>query len=432
MAAEATHVLTALAFALFAVTVLFPLATLYLVALHLAKKPAALRAEAALLAAPLASDDHLPDVVVQLPCFNEGAVIGRALRHAAALDWPRERLHIQLLDDSTEPPHPDTLATITAVRAAGIDLAVLHRTHREAFKAGALRAGMEASPYRYFAILDADYVPEPDFLRRTMRGFAARPKPAFVQARFDYLNPAQNALTRVQRLLLDGHLGVEQATRSWAGHILPFNGTCGIWDREAIEAAGGWSGDTLAEDLDLSYRAFRAGRRGLFLTQVAVKGELPADTRAWEAQQRRWTKGFGQVARTMLPRLLVDRRLSLADRFAALLHLGIWWWLPVGVAAFVTGTLAALLNAEARWPLALTAITVVAFGLVSTILMLRAGNRLLRPGETPLLVFLGDIATMLRLGVGAVIGNLRATGEALIGRRSTFVRTPKTGGSADP
>lgn len=427
MVAGLGDLLTGLAMLLLALTALFPVATLTLLALHLGLKASALRAEAALLAAPLPPDEHLPHVVVQLPCFNEGAVIGRALRHAAALDWPRGRLHIQLLDDSTEPPHPETLAAIAAITAAGIDLAVLRRTRREAFKAGALRDGMAVSPHRYFAILDADYVPEPDFLRRAMRGFAAVPPPAFVQARFDYLNPGENALTRVQRMLLDGHLGVEQATRSWAEHILPFNGTCGIWDREAIESAGGWSGDTLAEDLDLSYRAFLAGRRGIFLTSVAVKGELPADTRAWEAQQRRWTKGFGQVARTMLPRLLVDGRLSLKDRFAVALHLGMWWWLPVGVVALGTTAAAALIDPAARWPLAIMAGAIIAGGFLSTVAMLRAGNRLLRPGETSLPRFLLDVGAMLWLGVGAVVGNLRAAVEALAGKRSVFVRTPKTG-----
>jgi cellulose synthase/poly-beta-1,6-N-acetylglucosamine synthase-like glycosyltransferase len=158
------------------------------------------------------------------------------------------------------------------LRGRGFDVVALQRTDRSGFKGGALHEAMQQTPHGYFAIFDVDYVPPPDFLRRCMRVFVAEPRTAFVQARFDFLNPHENALTEMQMVTLDAHLGIEQATRCWAGHPLPFNGTCGIWQRAAIEAGGGWKGDTVTEDLDLTYRGWVKGWRALFLTSVGVPG----------------------------------------------------------------------------------------------------------------------------------------------------------------
>src|SRR5262249_18753162 len=194
---------------------------------------------------------------------------------AIALDWPRDRLTIQLLDDSTDGSAAIAGTAVEERRALGHDVRLIHREDRSEFKAGALANGMTMLPFDYFAILEADYVPAPDSLQQTMACLLAEPRLAFVQARFDYLNAEASDITRTQAILLDAHLAIEQATRSWTGHPLPFNGTCGVWRRDAIEAAGGWQGGTLAEDLDLSYRAWRIGRRGRFLVTVPVPGELP-------------------------------------------------------------------------------------------------------------------------------------------------------------
>src|SRR5258708_12895889 len=166
---------------------------------------------------------------------------------------------------------------------------------------------------------------------------------AFVQARFDFLHPHDNARTEVQMVTLDAHLGIEQATRCWAGHPLPFNGTCGIWQRAAIEAGGGWRGDTVTEDLDLTYRGWIKGWRGLVLTSVAVPGELPADTRTWLRQQQRWQDGFRHVSLRMVPAILGSRNITLSSKAAALLHLCMSLNQPVLLVGVVSGLLAALL-----------------------------------------------------------------------------------------
>ena len=251
--------------------------------------------------------------MVQIPSFNEGGVLRRGVEAAARLDWPRDKLHIQVLDDSTDETAELARTVVAELRAQGFDIVALQRTDRSGFKGGALHEAMQQTPHDYFAIFDVDYVPPADFLRRCMRPFFAKsdgrgPNWAFVQARFDFLNPHENALTEMQMVTLDAHLGIEQATRCWAGHPLPFNGTCGIWQRAAIEAGGGWKGDTVTEDLDLTYRGWVKGWRALFLTSVAVPGELPADTKTWLRQQQRWQDGFRHVSLRMFPAILEEPR----------------------------------------------------------------------------------------------------------------------------
>jgi len=398
----------------------------WLLWLHVRLRRAGMEAERALLARALPSDADLPDVCVQLPVFNEGAIVQRAVRSAAGLDWPRGKLHIQVLDDSTD----DTAeyARAAAAEFPGLDIQVLHREDRAGFKAGALAAGMAALPRcQYFAILDADYMPAPDFLRLTMRPLLFEPKLAFAQARFDYLNAEANELTRVQALMLDGHLGVEQATRSWAGHPLPFNGTCGIWRRAAVEAAGGWRGDTLAEDLDLSYRAWLAGWRGTFLVSVAVPGELPDERRAWVAQQRRWAKGSGEVARRMAHVLRGAWRFGPTGFFGALLHLGQWWSTPILVLTALVAVAAGIIHPSAGPSLAVAGIVLALGAEVQAFLYWRLGNRLLRmpPLSWPRLI--GRGLMLQTLGARLLLRNITGIVEAIFARQSVFQRTPKRG-----
>ncbi|MGE4080833.1 MAG: glycosyltransferase family 2 protein [Reyranella sp.] len=305
--------------------------------------------EERLLALAPPPDEELPHVVVQIASYNEGFLVRRAAEAVARLEWPIDRLHIQICDDSTD----DTLAIAHAVagelRGRGFDVAVLHRKVRDGFKAGSLAAGVGATPHQYFAIFDADYVPAPDFLRRCMPVLLSDATLSFVQARIDYLNPDVNALTRAQVLLFDHHTGVEQTTRSWDGHALPFNGTCGIWRRAAIEAGGGWRGDTLAEDLDLSYRAWLAGFHGVFLATVTAPGELPTTFRAWASQQRRWTKGFSQIAYRMMAALFLGRIEGTRRRIVVFTHLSPALLAPVSALATVSGIALLIL----RWDWAL-------------------------------------------------------------------------------
>ncbi len=400
----------------------------WLMGLHLALRRRGLAAERAGLAVPLPPEGGLPHIVVQIPSFNEGAMVARAAAAAGALDWPRDRLHIQMLDDSTDDTTEHAAAAAAALRAAGCDAELLHRTDRTDFKAGALAAGMARAPHPFYAILDVDYLPAPDFLRRCMAPLLAAPRAAFVQARCDYLNAHENRITQVQMLMLDSHFAIEQATRSWAGHPVPFNGTCGIWRRAAIEAAGGWRGDCLAEDLDLSYRAWLKGWRGMFLATVAVPGELPATVRAWSRQQRRWTKGFGQVVRRMLPVILRDRGIGMRGKLASLAHLAMWWSLPISNAAFWGGVVALVLAPALLSSLGLVLLALAVLGHVTMFAYLRAGNLFFAEHALPWPRFARLYLRVMGIGNYVLVANLRAYVEALSGRQTIFERTPKRGG----
>lgn len=402
---------------------------LYMVILHHRLKQRGLDREEALLATPLPPDAELPHVVVQIPSFNEGPVLRRGVEAAARLDWPRDKLHIQILDDSTDET-ADLARTVTAeLKAQGFDIVALQRTDRSGFKGGALHEAMYKTPYDYFAIFDVDYVPSPDFLRNCMRVFVAEPKTAFVQARFDFLNPHENALTEMQMVTLDAHLGIEQATRYWAGHPLPFNGTCGIWQRAAIEAGGGWKGDTVTEDLDLTYRGWVRGWRAVFLTGVAVPGELPADMKTWLRQQQRWQDGFRHVGMRMFPEILKSPDITLASKGAALLHLCMALNQPILLTGVASGILAGLL-APPLVPLLLTVFFVtLAWVLICATTFLRAGHNFIRDGEMPPLRFAIVLVRFVAGQIGMLVRSLFVHIRKAIAppKPIVFDRTPKRG-----
>jgi cellulose synthase/poly-beta-1,6-N-acetylglucosamine synthase-like glycosyltransferase len=402
---------------------------LYMVVLHHRLKPAGLARENALLATPLPPDSELPHVVVQIPSFNEGGVLRRGVEAAAALDWPRDKLHLQVLDDSTDETAELARTVVAELRAQGHDIVALQRTQRSGFKGGALHEAMQKTPYDYFAIFDVDYVPRRDFLRLCMRPFFVNPDWAFVQARFDFLNPHENALTEMQMVTLDAHLGIEQATRCWAGHPLPFNGTCGIWQRRAIEAGGGWKGDTVTEDLDLTYRGWVTGWRAVFLTGVAVPGELPADAKTWLRQQQRWQDGFRHVSLRMFPAILRSREITPAAKGAALLHLCMSLNQPLLLVGVVSGLLAALL-APSLIPLLLTLfLGTLVWVLLCATTFLRAGHNFIRGGELSparfalvLLRFVGGQVAMLSRTLAVHVRKALDRPKPVI-----FDRTPKRG-----
>jgi cellulose synthase/poly-beta-1,6-N-acetylglucosamine synthase-like glycosyltransferase len=402
---------------------------LYMVVLNHRMRAKGLEREEELLATPLPPDAELPHVVVQIPSFNEGPVLRRGVEAAAKLDWPRDKLHIQLLDDSTDET-AELARTVTAeLRARGFDVVALQRTDRGGFKGGALHEAMQQTPHNYFAVFDVDYVPPVDFLRLCMRVFVAEPKTAFVQARFDFLNPHENALTEMQMVTLDAHLGIEQATRYWAGHPLPFNGTCGIWQREAIEAGGGWKGDTVTEDLDLTYRGWVKGWRSVFLVGVAVPGELPADMKTWLRQQQRWQDGFRHVGMRMFPEILKSRAIRPGAKLAALLHLCMSLNQPVLLVGVVSGVLAALL-APALIPLLVKLFVLTLIWVIfCAATFLRAGHNFIRDGEMPpgrfaivLLRFVGGQVGMLVRSLFVHLGKAFSRSKPIV-----FDRTPKRG-----
>jgi cellulose synthase/poly-beta-1,6-N-acetylglucosamine synthase-like glycosyltransferase len=260
-----------------------------------------------------------PRVTVQLPIFNERYVATRLIDAVCAFDYPRDRLEIQVLDDSTDDTTDRIARRVAHYRARGLDIHHLHRRRRTGYKAGALAAGCQQAQGELLAVFDADFVPPPEFLRETVPHFAD-PRLGVVQARWEHVNREYSLLTRAQAIFLDAHFLIEHVARNRAGHFFNFNGTAGIWRREAIVDAGGWHHDTLTEDLDLSYRAQLAGWRFLFLPEVTAPAELPVDVNAFKRQQFRWAKGSIQTARKLLgPVLRSD--LPWSTKVEATIHL---------------------------------------------------------------------------------------------------------------
>ncbi len=360
-----------------------------------------------------------PRVTVQLPVFDERLVVERLVEAACALRYPRDRLEIQVLDDSTDDTTERVARLARRFAAAGIDIVHLHRTARDGYKAGALAAGLECARGEWIAVFDADFVPAPDFLERTVPFFSDE-RTGVVQCRWEHLDCDLNALTRLQALAVDGHFGIEQVARCRSGWFLNFNGTAGVWRRRAIDEAGGWTGDTLTEDLDLSYRAQLAGWRIEYLLDTGVPAELPASLAAFKSQQRRWAKGSIQTARKLLGPVL-RAPLPAALKLQAALHLTHYLIHPLmllvaltSLPVHLTGTtatrgagtaLAALLFVGTCGPTALYVLSQRALG---------------RPLRTLL-----ALPALVLVGTGIALSNTRAVVEALAGRSSPFVRTPK-------
>jgi cellulose synthase/poly-beta-1,6-N-acetylglucosamine synthase-like glycosyltransferase len=403
---------------------------LYQLYVHLTLRREGLALERRRLAHPLPPDDRLPHIVIQIPSFNEGRMVENGIANAVGLDWPRDKLHIQVCDDSTDETAELARAAAERVAATGVDIVVIHRDDRTGFKAGALQAAMAQTPHEYFAIFDVDFVAPRDFLRRCMAVLLSAPKLAFVQARPDFLNAEENMLTRAQAVMLDFHYCIEQATRSWAKQALHFNGTCGIWRREAIDLGGGWRGDTLTEDWELSYHARLNGMSGTFITSVTAKGELPANLRTWIPQQQRWATGVGEVAWKMLPIVFGGGRFSAQARWDAVFPLAMWFVTSMFTVTAITMIVTMLLKPSIAWTLGLAVGAV--YVLTSTVLfwLMFIANRLLGRGTPFLRFWLSHVPVpLLSLYISwAQFWSLPAT---ILGRRRTFVRTPKAGVAAN-
>jgi len=269
---------------------------------------------------PAARLDELPTVTIQLPLYNEATVVSRLLRGVASIEYPRDRLEIQVLDDSSDETRHIASQAVEELRAAGYDASYIRRSDRHGYKAGALDYGLKLAKGELVAIFDADFIPQPNFLMAIVGHFCDS-SVGMVQTRWTHLNRDVDLLTRVQALMLDGHHLVENQARFGAGCFFNFSGTGGVWRRTAIETAGGWQHDTLTEDLDLSYRAQLKGWKFVYRPDVVTPAELPEDMSALRAQQFRWAKGTVQTARKLLPGIWANENLKLSQRVEAAFHM---------------------------------------------------------------------------------------------------------------
>ena len=252
---------------------------------------------------PKATFDDLPVVTIQLPLYNEMYVVDRLIDAVCQIEYPREKLEIQVLDDSTDETRQITELAVRRHALQGADIKYLHREDRTGYKAGALDEGLKVCRGEYVAIFDADFIPKPDFLMRSVHYFTD-PKVALVQARWGHINEDYSLLTKIQAVLLDAHFVLEHGSRNRGGCFFNFNGTAGIWRKEAIADGGGWQHDTLTEDLDLSYRTQLKGWQFVFVQDHGAPAELPVEMNAFKSQQHRWAKGSIQTFMKLMPRIL--------------------------------------------------------------------------------------------------------------------------------
>jgi len=366
-----------------------------------------------------------PSLTVQLPLYNEVFVAERLIDACAALDYPTDRLHIQILDDSTDETLELVAARVAHHRAQGLRIDQVRRPDRQGFKAGALRHGLEQTDGEFIAIFDADFVPKPDFLRRTVPYFHEAGL-GVVQTRWGHLNEEYSLLTELQAFGLNAHFYVEQVGRTAGGHFINFNGTGGVWRRTCIEDAGGWHTDTLTEDLDLSYRAQLRGWRFHYLPHVVAPAELPATLDALKSQQFRWTKGAAETARKHLGAVLRSSE-TLATKLHATFHL-------LNSSVFVAILLMALVSVplvfvrahlpELKPLLRVASVFLLAF--VPLIYYYFTAWRLDKPAASAWR-FVPEFSLFLSMSMGLTLHNARAVLLGYSGQQSAFIRTPKLG-----
>ena len=363
-----------------------------------------------------------PKVTIQLPIFNERYVIERLVDAVARFDYPRELLDIQVLDDSNDETQQVASACVERYQALGLPIRYLHRNDRSGFKAGALAAGLESATGEFVAIFDADFVPSPDFLRRTLPYFFG-PGTAMVQTRWTYLNRHYSALTEVETILLDGHFVVEHGARSRSGSFFNFNGTAGVWRRCAIDDAGGWQHDTLTEDTDLSYRAQLRGWKFLYLPDVECASELPVEMNAFKAQQARWAKGLMQTAKKILPRVLRSDQPAHV-KVEAVFHLTANISYPFMVILSTLLLPAMIVRFYQGWfQMLFIDLPLFLASSCSISGFYMASQRALYPLTWKRSIWY--LPFVMAVGIGLSVRNAKAVLEAVFGMQSEFARTPK-------
>ena len=366
---------------------------------------------------------ELPLVTVQLPMFNEMYVAERLIESIAAIDYPKDKLEIQVLDDSTDETTKIAEAKVEELVERGYDAVYIHRTDRTGFKAGALEAGTKQAKGEFLMVFDADFVPTPSIIRDLVDHFTD-PKVGMVQARWGHLNRDYSVLTRVQSMMLDGHFVVEHIARNRSGRFFNFNGTAGIWRRATIVDAGGWQHDTLTEDMDLSFRAQLRGWRFVYVPTAIAPAELPCEMMSFKGQQFRWAKGSAQTAKKLIPTVMrsdipwkvkLEVLFHLTDNFAYLFLL---------VLAFLQLPNMIMRQEIARPELLLLDVPLFALTSGSIVLFYLTTHRALYGN---IWEAIRRLPLMMALGIGLSLNNARAVVEGLWGHESEFVRTPKHG-----
>jgi cellulose synthase/poly-beta-1,6-N-acetylglucosamine synthase-like glycosyltransferase len=378
---------------------------------------------------PAGTFAELPRVTVQLPMYNERYVAERIIEHACQIDYPRDRLEIQVLDDSTDETQEIAQAAVQRLRAAGHNIVYLHRTDRVGYKAGALEEATRQATGDFIAIFDADFLPAANILKETIDYFTDE-RVGMVQSRWEHLNRGLSLLTQAQAILLDGHFIIEHTARNRTGRFMSFNGTGGIWRKTAIADAGGWQHDTLTEDLDLSYRAQLRGWKFVFLPHLTSPAELPPEMSAFKAQQHRWTKGGAQTCLKLLPRVLRSD-LNWRVKLEAFFHLtsGAVYVLVVILSLLLGPALLAklkLTQPQSPWVLGFEMVLfIIGFG--STIAFYVVSQQQLLRGWW---YGLRHVPTLMAVGIGIAFNNAVAALDGCFGQTGEFVRTPKFGAAA--
>ena len=370
--------------------------------------------------------NEIPFVTIQLPVYNELYVMERLLKNIALLEYPREQLEIQVLDDSTDESVEITAKLIQNIKEQGVDIQHIRRTNRQGFKAGALKEGLEIAKGEFIAIFDADFLPKSDWLYQTVPYFK-NPEIGVIQTRWGHINRNYSTLTKIQAFALDAHFTLEQVGRNSKGHFINFNGTAGLWRKECIYDAGNWEGDTLTEDLDLSYRAQLKNWKFKYLLNVETPAELPVVISAARSQQFRWNKGGAENFQKMMKRVIASKNISLKTKIHSLLHL-------LNSSMFTCIFLVAILSIpmlyiKNEYEHLKYYFYVMSFFVISSLIFFICYWHMFKSiyggGFIKFIKYIGAFFTFFSIAMGFSLHNTIAVLEGHLGKKSEFVRTPK-------